>query len=147
MHVNIDTDGGFSKSNSNNKVCSLSPNTRKRDKLFYGFWNDAMRKEIYSSGHNGYLDTIIDTGFCGLIFLATFLISNCRKAQTMMTQDFDWGVLWFCFLLMTVVHNIAESSATSLTGSLTAILLFMSMCSEDLKEKQTEVNFLSGALQ
>ena len=106
---------------------------------FGGFWTDAMRRVATSSNaHNGYLDTILNTGFAGLIFWSMFLISNCRKAQRLMTQDFYWGILWFCFLLMAVVHNIAESSVISFTGLLPAILLFMVITSPTVDSKQAE---------
>jgi O-antigen ligase len=90
---------------------------------FGGFWTGAKRYAIAATAHNGYLDTIVDTGFIGLFVLSMFLISNCRKAQKLMTQDFDWGIVWFCFVLMAVVRNIAESSVTSLIGTQPALLL------------------------
>jgi len=106
---------------------------------FGGFWTDAMRSVATSSNaHNGYLDVILNTGFTGLLFWSMFLISNCRKAQRLMTQDFYWGVLWFCFLLMAVVHNIAESSVTSFTGLFPVVLLFMVISSPLEYSKQAE---------
>jgi len=94
---------------------------------FGGFWTDALRAATSSHAHNGYLDIILNMGFVGLLFLSMFLISNCRKAQRLMMQDFDWGVFWFSILLMAVVHNMAESSTISFTGLLPAVLLFMSI--------------------
>jgi len=44
-----------------------------------------------------------------------------------MARDFDWGALWVCFLIMAVVHNIAESSFVGLTGSMTSVILFLSV--------------------
>lgn len=106
---------------------------------FGGFWTDTIRAAIRTNqAHNGYLDIILNTGFVGLLFLSMFLISNCRRAQKLMTQDFDWGVLWFSILLMAVVHNIAESSAISFTGLLPAVLLFMLISSPSEYSKQTE---------
>ena len=92
---------------------------------FGGFWTDAIRDATSSHAHNGYLDIILNIGFAGLLFWSMFLIANCRKAQKLMTKDFDWGVLWFCFTLIAVIRNISESSVTSFTGLLPAILLFM----------------------
>ncbi|HUS99860.1 MAG TPA: O-antigen ligase family protein [Candidatus Thermoplasmatota archaeon] len=105
---------------------------------FGGFWTDKMRSETDANAHNGYLDTILNTGFVGLLFLSMFLISNCRRAQGLMSRDFDWGVLWFCFILMAVAHNIAESSMMSLTGPLSAVLLLMLISSPSGAYKQTE---------
>ena len=77
----------------------LVPYARQKPFLghgFGGFWTDKMREATSSHAHNGYLDTILNTGFVGLLLLSIFLISNCRKAQRTMTKYFDWGVLWFC---------------------------------------------------
>jgi len=105
---------------------------------FGGFWNDAMREAIHTSGHNGYLDTIVEIGFVGLIFLAMFLISNCRMAQKLMTVDFDWGIVWFCLVFMAVARNISESAVTSLIGMQPAILLFFSISYSSKVAKQSE---------
>jgi len=89
-----------------------------------GFWTNDMRATLYFPAHNGYLETILDIGFIGLFFLSIFLISNCRKAQQFMTRNFDWAILWFCLLLITVARNITES-INSFNDSLLAILLFI----------------------
>jgi len=89
-----------------------------------GFWTNDMRATLDFPAHNGYLETILDTGFIGLFFFSIFLISNCRKAQQFMTRNFDWGILWFCLLLITVTRNITES-INCFNDSLLAILLFM----------------------
>jgi O-antigen ligase len=91
-----------------------------------GFWTNNMRHTLYFPAHNGYLETILDTGFIGLFFLSIFLISNCRKAQQLMNRDFDWAILWFCILLIAVTRNITES-INSLENSLISILVFMSI--------------------
>ena len=92
---------------------------------FGGFWTDAMRKSSSSHAHNGYLDVVLHLGFFGLLLFTIFLLSCSRKAQRVMNQDFDWGVLWFCSLLMAVVHNIAETSSDSFSNHMSAILMFL----------------------
>lgn len=104
---------------------------------FGSFWTDAMRDATSSHAHNGYLDTILNIGFIGLFFLSMFLISNCRKAQRLMEQDFELGVLWFSFLVMAVVVNITESSVTSFAGLLPTILLFILITSSSEYSEQT----------
>lgn len=94
---------------------------------FGGFWTDVMREATSSHAHNGYLDTILDIGFIGLFILSMFLIVNCRAARNLMTQDFHWGILWFSFLMISVIHNIAESSVTSISGLMPTVLLFITM--------------------
>ena len=97
---------------------------------FGGFWTDAMRKLIDDPhAHNGYLDIILNLGFIGHIFISMFLLSCCRKAQREVTQNFDWGILFICYLVMAVTHNIAESSIVGITGTLPAFVLFLAVSS------------------
>lgn len=96
---------------------------------FGGFWTQKLRKEIMSEAHSGYLDVILNLGFIGILLVSIFLLSSSRKAHRELSQDFDWGVLWICFLIMSVVHNITESSIDSLTSQLTAIILFLTVSS------------------
>ena len=116
-----------------------------RTEIWEGLMPDVMRQPVLGSGfasfwtpitiarhaigeaHNGYLEVLLDRGFLGIIFLAIFLISCCRKAQRVLLNDYDWGSLWICFLLMAIIHNIAESSFNSFTTHLSAILLFLAV--------------------
>lgn len=95
---------------------------------FGGFWTPKTR-DFYEIGdaHSGYLDVLLEIGFVGMLLLAMFLLSSCRKAQKVMAQDFDWGALWICYLLMVVIHNIAESSINSFASHLTVVLLFLAL--------------------
>lgn len=93
---------------------------------FGGFYTDIIREGLgTSSGHNGYLDTLIEIGFVGYVILCLFFLISAVRAQKFLAQDFHWGCLWFCFVLMAVIHNIAESSTTSFLGLLPTMLLFM----------------------
>lgn len=94
---------------------------------FGGFWTDAMRNIAASHAHNGYLDVILDLGFIGLVLFSVFLFKNCRNAQREMTKNFDFGLLWFCILLMSVIQDIAESSMTSLASHNAAILMLFNI--------------------
>lgn len=97
---------------------------------FGGFWTGEWREFIRAStSHNGYLDTILNTGFTGLMLTSLFLIASCRKAQREMMQDFDWGVFWFCVILIVVLRNITESSLGGLTG-LMPIVIFLTIVSQ-----------------
>jgi len=97
---------------------------------FGGFWTTEAR-ELYSisDSHNGYLAVLLEMGLFGLLLYAIFILSSFRKAQRMIIQDFDWGVLWICFLLMVVTHNIAESSLNTFMSRLTALILFLTVSS------------------
>lgn len=96
---------------------------------FGGFWTEAVREAISTHAHNGYLDIILNIGVIGLIFFSMFLLSCCRKAQREMTQNFDWGICFICYLLMAVVHNIGESSMVDLSGKLSAFVLILAVSS------------------
>jgi len=97
---------------------------------FGGFWTPRTRAEFnVSDGHSGYLDVLLNIGFVGIVLVSIFLLSSCRKAYRGLSHDFDWGVLWICFLIMAAVHNITESSIATLTSPLIAIILFLTVSS------------------
>jgi exopolysaccharide production protein ExoQ len=95
---------------------------------FGGFWNPTSREaNRIGEAHSGYLDIILDQGFIGLLIISIFLLSSCREATRAMTLDFDFGALWICYLIMTVLHNITESSLNSLASHLPAVLIFLAV--------------------
>ncbi len=108
-------------------------------KGFGGFWTSRTR-EIYeiSGAHSGYLDVLLGTGFIGLILLTMFLLSSCRKAHRELSRDLSWGLLWICYLILVLIHNIGESSVDSFTMQLTAILLFFTVCSSEKVQEVQE---------
>ncbi len=93
-----------------------------------GFWDTTTRK-IAPSAHNGYLDVILILGFLGLGLVFLFILSCSAKATMALADDMDWGILFICYLLMLLVHNITESSIFTFTSSLPAIILFFSVTS------------------
>lgn len=96
---------------------------------FGAFWTGETRSlATVSQAHNGYLDIILNLGFLGLILQSIFVLSCAGKAQKAMIIDFDWGVFWFCWLLIVLLHNISESSINSFANYLMAILIFLLIC-------------------
>jgi O-antigen ligase len=96
---------------------------------FGEFWNSFTReKYMMSNAHNGYLDVLLELGFTGLLLFSIFLLSSCRQARRLLPDDFYWGALWICFLVMAVVYNISESSFNSLSSQMTATLVFLGVC-------------------
>jgi len=95
------------------------------------FWTTSTR-EFYrmSHAHNGYLEILLELGFIGLFLFSMFLLSSCRKAHKVLAYDYYWGSLFVCFLIMLVLHNIAESSINNLTSTIMAVILFMSVSSK-----------------
>jgi exopolysaccharide production protein ExoQ len=101
---------------------------------FGGFWATKWVEVVrVNEAHNGYLDLILNTGTIGLILSSIFLIISCRKAQQEMTQGSDWGFFGFCIILMTVLHNLTESSLYALTGLMPMIIFLDVLMSKDLQ--------------
>ena len=99
---------------------------------YSGFWTTATREAFdIPTAHNGFLEIILSMGFVGLFLYSVFLVSNIRKAQQMMTQNFDWGVYWVCSLIMAVASNITESSFNSLEN--TRMVIILCLASRDLQ--------------
>jgi exopolysaccharide production protein ExoQ len=95
-----------------------------------GFWTNKTREDYgVNECHSGYLEIILDYGFIGLLLFSMFLLSSCWKAQRTLSYDYDWGSLWICYLLMTMMHNISETSLNTFTNHLTAIILFLTVSS------------------
>lgn len=97
---------------------------------FGGFWT-TLNRAVYdiSDAHNGYLGMTLELGFFGILFFSFFILSAMRKARKEMSRDFDWACLWICYISMTVIHNITESSLNTFTTRLMAILLLLSISS------------------
>ncbi len=96
---------------------------------FGGFWTSITQQIVYGikEAHNGYLATCLDGGIIGLLLIGMFLWSIVRKTQRAIADEPDWGMLCLGFVLMVVIHNIAEASINSFQRHLTATLLFLSI--------------------
>lgn len=96
---------------------------------FGGFWTPEVSEKIFqiSESHNGYLEIILELGFVGILFFSIFILSCCQKAIKELDHDFDFGVLFICFIVMISLYNITEASINTFTSHLMAILLFLSV--------------------
>jgi O-antigen ligase len=92
-----------------------------------GFWTTDKIGAFFFPAHNGYLEVLLVLGFVGLILISIFLISSARKAQNQLTREYDWGVLWICWLTMALLNNIAESSLNSFSSFLMAVPLWFTV--------------------
>lgn len=115
---------------------SLVPTVMKSPFVGRGFgvfWTP-RRQDLFqiSGAHNGYLDVLLGLGIVGILLVSSFFLSSCRKAYRELSHDFDWGALWICYIIMSVVHNMGESSINSFTGYLSAIVLFITVSSTNI---------------
>jgi O-antigen ligase len=101
-----------------------------------GFFTNAMQKSLGNlpHAHNGYLGVILVYGFVGLLLVSIFFISSCKKARQLMDHDYLWGGFCLCFLIMSLIHNIAEPSIDTFTTQQMAIILFLTVSSASISE-------------
>lgn len=100
---------------------------------FAGFWTTNAREEFDISGsHNGYLDLILELGFIGLLLYTLFIISNIRKAQRVLVNNFDWGVFWVCSLVIALVSNITEALFSTFESRMMVVIICLTFSSRML---------------
>jgi len=94
---------------------------------FGGYWTSATIDAVGENEcHNGFLEVLLELGLIGLVLISAYVISCSRKATALLQQDFDWGCLWTCYIFMSLVHNVGESSVSTFCSQLTAIVLLLS---------------------
>jgi exopolysaccharide production protein ExoQ len=99
---------------------------------FGSFWTGA-RRQLYDipTGHNGYLDILLETGEVGLGFVTAWLLSCARQLHRSIARDYEWASFGICLLLMGLVYNATESALNSLTDYMTAVVVlavFVTAC-------------------
>jgi len=110
---------------------AVLPATRQHPFLGYGFgsfWTDA-RRQFYDipTGHNGYLDILLELGAVGLAFFIFWLLSCGRQLHRALVLDYEWASLGICLLLMSLIYNATESALNSLTEYMTAVVVLASL--------------------
>lgn len=97
---------------------------------FGSFWTAGSRVFFdIPDAHSGYLDVLLELGIVGMLLFTEFFISISRQAFNGLRDDFEWASLCICLLMMSMIHNMTESSFNSFDSHLTAILLFVAVCS------------------
>lgn len=109
----------------------LLPDFMRRPILGYGFGGFWTLRMILAhrigEAHNGYLEVLLGTGIVGLFLTAMFLISSARRSAALLSYDYDFGALGICFVIMTAVHNITESSLDSFGRYMMTNILFVAV--------------------
>lgn len=63
-----------------------------------------------NQAHNGYLETYLNLGWLGVVFLAVWIISAFRKARHSLLSEFDFGRFRMGLLAIVVVYNYTEAT-------------------------------------
>ncbi|HLZ16353.1 MAG TPA: O-antigen ligase family protein, partial [Cyclobacteriaceae bacterium] len=108
---------------------------------YSGYWTgyrDFPVAGIVNEGHNGYLDTFVETGMIGLVMLFVVLVSYVRRASQERNYDYDWSCFRIVFLLMLVVHNFTETSLLRSSTHLWAQFIFMYIIYPDSSARRLE---------
>lgn len=98
-----------------------------------GFWTTAARERYVFPAHNGYLETLLVLGFFGLLLFSLFMLSSCRMAIKELGFEYDWGVLWICWLFMALLNNITESTLPHFSNLLIALPVWLTITFKDEK--------------
>jgi len=119
---------------------TLIPFAFKRPVFGYGvggFWTTAMRNLTSSHAHNGYLEVILSLGIAGLVIILLLYFAICRKAIRTMAVNFDWGVLFIAYVIVSLAHNVTEAGLESLVEPMAAIVFFLLVSSPPKFETST----------
>lgn len=93
---------------------------------FDSYWTPITRDlHKMSHAHNSYLEVFNELGALGLVVFALFMLSVARIAHHAITLDYEWGKLCIAYLLMALLHGMAESSINSFTCHLLGTLLLL----------------------
>lgn len=91
-----------------------------------GFWTTERVHQGFPA-HNGFLEILLVLGFVGLFMISIFLIISAGRAHALMARDYDWGVLWICWLTMALLNNITESSLNPFSNFLVAVPIWLTL--------------------
>ncbi len=101
---------------------------------FGSFWMGGLTYDLWSkfqwkptNGHNGYIDTFLELGLLGLVFLLFFIVQTFIKARNSVEPDWGIGRLQFAFVIMILLHNVTETSMAMPTSFLWILFLMASM--------------------
>jgi exopolysaccharide production protein ExoQ len=74
-----------------------------------GFWVGNYYAEV-NEAHNGYLETVLELGFAGLMILMGFIVSYARQIYRGFRKNIEWALFGSGLLIMMVLHNVTEAS-------------------------------------
>lgn len=105
----------------------VMPARSQQPLLGYGygsFWTGARREDYGNpTGHNGYLDILLELGEVGLMFYSAWLLSCGRQIHRALDQDYEYASFAICLLVTMLLYNITESALNGLGDYMTAVVL------------------------
>lgn len=98
---------------------------------FYSFWSDRyyqsrLPQGVGHSAHNGYLETYIDGGVVGLLFLGILMLSIALRVNRRLGTSGNFAVVQFAVLIVILIGSISESHFARM-GSLWFLFLFTAL--------------------
>ncbi len=95
--------------------------TKKADKIRYLLdWD-------FFSAHNGYIETFLELGVLGLVFLGLFLWTAARNIAKSRKESYELCMLWTAFLTISFISNIFESNFLVSTDLYWILTIFASV--------------------
>jgi O-antigen ligase len=67
-----------------------------------------------NSTHNGYLDTYVNLGWIGIVFLTILLISTFAKAKNELLNNYEYGRFRMGWLVVVLLYNFTETAFSGL---------------------------------
>jgi O-antigen ligase len=106
----------------------------------YGsFWIKPVFEFVINQAHNGYLDILIELGLIGIVLFGFVVISFFFKAKRESQFEPDWAYFRIAILLMSLFHNITETSYLRSTAPLWNLFIFLMVIHPTLGRKKEKL--------
>jgi exopolysaccharide production protein ExoQ len=94
-----------------------------------------------TSGHSGYIDMFVNTGFFGIVLMIVMIIATYRKVLRTVRINFDYGRLQMALLVMVIIHNITETSLVKPNAFLWILFLLVAahIPQASMKEEKIDI--------
>jgi O-antigen ligase len=105
-----------------------------------GFWLGPRIEELWErhwmkpgEAHNGYLEIYLELGVIGLVLLGGIIITGIRNIYGNIKTDYKSSSLWISLLIITLLHNLSESSFRA--GQLIYFIFLLSVIKKPMELK------------
>jgi O-antigen ligase len=124
---------------------------------YQAFWGDSLDAPArlgpgwvadMPSGHNGYLDTLLETGFIGLTLLLSMIVSALNASRVVAERSPRNGALILSLVLFAIIHNGLETSFLWGAGTLWIVFaIILTFVSGAAGERQQALSTRSDRLR